>query len=114
MNVPVSQQVFIPNEIVGCSPSSTALSVTNLDDNDYIFRTAPSDLLQGRVMAQVMAERLGVDNVSVLHVNNDYGQQLADRFAETFDGEVYRQLAFNIGGSSYSSVIETALSSPDN
>jgi ABC-type branched-subunit amino acid transport system substrate-binding protein len=114
VNVPVSQQVFIPNEVVGCSPSSTALSVTNLEDDDYIFRTAPSDLLQGRVMAQVMSERLGVDNVSVLHVNNDYGQQLAGRFAETFDGEVYHQVAFNKGASSYSSVIDTALSPADN
>ncbi|MBB6647181.1 ABC transporter substrate-binding protein [Halobellus ruber] len=113
VNVPVSQQVFIPNEIVGCSPSSTALSVTNLDDNDYIFRTAPSDLLQGRVMAQVMANRLGADTVSVLHVNNDYGQQLAGRFVETFEGEVYHQVAFNKGASSYSSVISTALSPPD-
>ncbi|GGJ08640.1 hypothetical protein GCM10008995_18120 [Halobellus salinus] len=114
VNVPVSQQAFIPNEIVGCSPSSTALSVTDLEDNDYIFRTAPSDLLQGRVMAAVMSERLGVDSVSVLHVNNDYGQQLAGRFAETFDGDVYHQLAFNIGESSYTSVIDTALSPPDN
>ena len=114
VNVPVSQQVFIPNEIVGCSPSSTALSVTNLEDDDYIFRTAPSDLLQGRVMAQVMSGRLEADAVSVLHVNNDYGQQLAGRFAETFDGEVYHQVAFNKGASSYSSVIDTALSPPDN
>ena len=117
VNVPVSQEVFIPNEIVGCSPSSTALSVTNLDDNDYIFRTAPSDILQGRVMAQVMSERLGVDTVSTLYVNNDYGQQLSERFSnvfqDTFDGEVYRQVAFNIGESSYSSVISNALSAPD-
>ena len=113
VNVPVSQEVFIPNEIVGCSPSSTALSVTNLEDDDYIFRTAPSDLLQGRVMAQVMSERLEADAVSVLHVNNDYGQQLADRFAETFDGEINHQAAFNKGESSYSSVIDTALSPPD-
>jgi ABC-type branched-subunit amino acid transport system substrate-binding protein len=113
VNVPVSQQVFIPNEIVGCSPSSTALSVTNLEDDDYIFRTAPSDLLQGRVMATVMSERLGADTASVLHVNNDYGQQLAGRFAETFDGEVFQQVAFNKGASSYSSVINTALSPPD-
>ena len=117
VNVPVSQEVFIPNEVVGCSPSSTALSVTNLEDNDYIFRTAPSDILQGRVMAQVMSERLGVDTVSTLYVNNDYGQQLSERFSnvfeDTFDGEVYRQVAFNIGESSYSSVISNALSAPD-
>jgi ABC-type branched-subunit amino acid transport system substrate-binding protein len=118
VNVPVSQQVFIPNEVVGCSPSSTALSVTNLDDNDYIFRTAPSDRLQGRVMAQVMSERLGVSTVSTLYVNNDYGQQLSDRFstvfAETFDGEVYHKVGFNKGASSYTSALETALSPPDN
>jgi len=118
VNVPVSQQAFIPNEVVGCSPSSTALSVSNLDDNDFIFRTAPSDFLQGRVMAQVMSERLEASTVSTLYVNNDYGQQLSDRFAtvfsDEFDGEVYRQTAFNIGESSYSSVIETALSGPDN
>ena len=117
VNVPVSQQVFIPNEIVGCSPSSTALSVSNLDDDDYIFRTAPSDFLQGRVMAQVMSERLGVSSVSTLYVNNDYGQQLSDRFSnvftEQFGGEVYHKVAFNKGESSYSSVIETALSGPD-
>jgi len=118
VNVPVSQQVFIPNQVVGCSPSSTALSVSNLEDDDYIFRTAPSDILQGRVMAQVMSERLEVDAVSTLYVNNDYGQQLSERFTgvftDTFDGEVYRQEAFNIGESSYSSVIDSALSSPDN
>jgi ABC-type branched-subunit amino acid transport system substrate-binding protein len=114
VNVPMSQQVAIPNEIVGCSPSSTALSVTNLEDNDYIFRTAPSDRLQGRVMAQVMSERLGASSVSTLYVNNDYGQQLSNRFAsvfeDSFDGEVMTQVAFNIGESSYSSVIESALS----
>jgi ABC-type branched-subunit amino acid transport system substrate-binding protein len=113
VNVPFSQQVAIPNEIVGCSPSSTALSVTNLDDNDYIFRTAPSDRLQGRVMAQVMSERLGADTVSTLYVNNDYGQQLSNRFSsvfeDSFDGDVLTQVAYNRNESSYSSVIQTAL-----
>ncbi|WP_251330523.1 ABC transporter substrate-binding protein [Haloplanus pelagicus] len=114
VNVPVSQEVFIPNQIVGCSPSSTALSVTNLEDDDYIFRTAPSDQLQGRVMAQVASDRLGNSTAATLYVNNDYGQQLSNRFTEVFenafDGTVTDQVAFNIGESSYSSVIETALS----
>ncbi|WP_224268672.1 ABC transporter substrate-binding protein [Haloprofundus salinisoli] len=113
VNVPVSQQAFIPNEVVGCSPSSTALSVSNLDDNDFIFRTAPSDFLQGRVMAQVASQRLGASSAATLYVNNDYGQQLSERFAEVFesefDGTVTNQVSFNIGESSYSSVIDTAL-----
>jgi len=115
VNVPVSQEVFIPNEVVGCSPSSTALSVTNLEDDDFIFRTAPSDRLQGRVMAQLASEDLGAETAATLYVNNDYGQQLSERFSnvfeDEFDGNVFRQVAFNQGESSYSSVVSDAMSS---
>jgi ABC-type branched-subunit amino acid transport system substrate-binding protein len=114
VNVPVSQEVLIPGEIVGCSPSSTALSVTNLEDDDFIFRTAPSDRLQGRVMAQLASEELEAETCSTLYINNDYGQQLSERFSgvfeDEFDGEVWRQVAFNQGESSYSSVVSEAMS----
>jgi len=114
VNVPVSQQAFIPNQVVGCSPSSTALSVTNLEDDDYIFRTAPSDQLQGRVMAQLAAEELEASTASTLFVNNDYGQQLSNRFSnvfeDEFDGTVTDQVAYNQGEDSYTSVIQEALS----
>ncbi|WP_435332644.1 ABC transporter substrate-binding protein [Haloarchaeobius sp. TZWWS8] len=116
VNVPVSKQVFIPNKVVGCSPSSTALSVTNLEDDDYIFRTAPSDLLQGAVMAQVASKRLEGKTAATLYVNNDYGQQLSNQFAKVFKdkhgGEVWNQVAYNQGESSYTSVIEEAQSKP--
>ena len=110
VNVPVSDGVLADNEAVGCSPSSTAISVTNLEDDDYIFRTAPSDILQGTVDAQVMSERLGASSVSTLYVDNDYGQQLNNQFAEQFDGEVLSQNAYAQGGSSYGSTIQSALS----
>ncbi|WP_407652228.1 ABC transporter substrate-binding protein [Halomicrococcus gelatinilyticus] len=112
-NIPVSSEVYIPNNVVGCSPSSTAITVSRLEDDDFVFRTAPSDLLQGRVMAQVAAERLGASSASTLFVNNDYGQQLSNQFAEAFrqdhDGSIGDQVAFNIGESSYTSVIQQAL-----
>jgi hypothetical protein len=64
-------------------------------------------------MAQVMSERLGADTVSTLYVNNDYGQQLSNRFSsvfeDQFDGSVLTQVAYNRNESSYSSVIQTAL-----
>ena len=114
VNVPVSQEVLIDNGVVGCSPSSTALSVTNLEDDDYIFRTAPSDRLQGRVMAQIASEEQEASTASTLYVNNDYGQQLSERFTgvfeDSFDGEVLTQVAFNKDESSYSSVVNSALS----
>lgn len=113
VNVPVSEQAFIPNQVVGCSPSSTALSVSNLDDDDYIFRTAPSDLLQGRVMAEVASEQLNADTVATLYVNNDYGQQLSEQFSSVFEddfgGTVSGQVAYNQNEDSYTSVIQEAL-----
>ncbi|WP_227354074.1 ABC transporter substrate-binding protein [Haladaptatus salinisoli] len=112
-NIPVCTEVFIPNEVVGCSPSSTAITVSRLQDDDYVFRTAPSDLLQGEVMAQVAAERIGARSASTLFVNNDYGQQLSNQFSQAFrqdhDRRVINQIAFNNGESSYTSVIDRAL-----
>jgi len=114
VNVPVSQQAYIPNQVVGCSPSSTALSVSFLEDDDYIFRTAPSDLLQGQVLAQVAADTLGGSTTSTMFVNNDYGQQLSDQYTGTFTedhgGEVWQTVAFQKEQSSYTSILSQALS----
>jgi len=114
VNVPVSQNAFIPNKVVGCSPSSTALSVSFLEDDDFIFRTAPSDLLQGQVMAQVAAKNLGASTTSTMYVNNDYGQQLSKQYTETFTGEhggaVWETVGFQKEQSSYTSVIQESLS----
>lgn len=113
VNLQVTRQVLIPNQVVGCSPSSTALSVSDLEDDDVVFRTAPSDRLQGRVMAQVMAERLDGSTVSTLYVENDYGRQLSARFTSVFeadsDGEVFRQVAYDLDEPSYTSVVDRAL-----
>jgi ABC-type branched-subunit amino acid transport system substrate-binding protein len=114
VNLQVAQQVFIPNSVVGCSPSSTSPNVTGLDDNDFIFRTAPSDALQGQVMAQVADEKLGDSTASTMYVNNDYGQALSDSFVSSFrdehSGSINETVAFEKEKSSYTSELETALS----
>jgi ABC-type branched-subunit amino acid transport system substrate-binding protein len=114
VNVPVSKQVFIPNQVVSCSPSSTALSVSFLEDDDFVFRTAPSDLLQGQVMARVAAEQLGAETTSTMYVNNDYGQQLSDQYTQSFTenhgGEVWQTVAFEKEQSAYTSRIQEVLS----
>ncbi len=112
VNIPVSKQVFIPNEIVGISPSSTALSVTSLEDNDYIYRTAPSDALQGQVLGQIAAEELGHETAATLYVNNDYGQQLSEAFSGGFEeqgGTVQTEVSFEKQQSSYTSRIQEAV-----
>ncbi|GGL53977.1 amino acid ABC transporter substrate-binding protein [Halocalculus aciditolerans] len=117
VNLPVCKQVFIPNNVVGSSPSSTAPSVTSLDDNDLVYRTAPSDALQGRVLAQIAYERQEDRTASTMFVNNDYGQQLSDAFVGAFEdkgGTVQQTVSFEKGQSSYTSRLQSALSgNPD-
>lgn len=106
VNLPVSQEVFIPNATVGMSPSSTAPAVTTLEDDDFIFRTAPSDTLQGPVLAQVATENLGASTSGVLFLNDAYGQALKDAYVGGFeerDGQVVNEVSFEPGQASYSS-----------
>lgn len=112
VNIQVSKQVFTPNKVVGCSPSSTSPAVTDLDDNDYVWRTAPSDALQGKVMGQVATEKLNGKTAATLFVNNDYGQLLSENFVQAFKeqgGSVQKQVAFAKQQSSYTAKLQSAL-----
>lgn len=109
VNLQVCRQVLIPNETVGCSPSSTSPTVTGLDDNDLVFRTPPSDALQGQVIAQVGSENLSASSASTLYVNNDYGQALSDSFESAFGGTLQTAVAFEKEQNSYTSRLESAL-----
>jgi ABC-type branched-subunit amino acid transport system substrate-binding protein len=85
------------------SGASTSPVITDLDDDDFMFRTVPSDAFQGRALAEVVAEN-GLSNVSILYVNNDYGEGLADSFEAAFEehgGSVEQRNAFEQGNASY-------------
>jgi ABC-type branched-subunit amino acid transport system substrate-binding protein len=117
VNIQVSRQVLIPNKVVGCSPSSTAPSVTDLEDDGFIYRTAPSDALQGQVVAQVASDRVSANTAATMYVNNDYGQLLSEAFVKSFEekgGTIQKQVSFEKQQSSYTSKLQSALSnSPD-
>jgi len=117
VNLQVTRQVFIPNEAVGISPSSTAPAVTELDDDDYVYRTAPSDALQGPVIAQVAASNLDASTAGTLYLNDNYGQALEEAFVQAFeeeDGQAVNRVSFEPEQASYSSQIGEALNdNPD-
>ncbi len=113
VNLQVVESSFIPNEVVGMSPSSTAPAVTDLDDNGFIFRTCPSDALQGQVMADVALDNRGAATTSTLFLNDDYGQALESEYVTAFEeggGEVLDQVSFEPEQPSYSSELGEALS----
>lgn len=114
VNMQVTRESFIPNSVVGCSPSSTSPNVTTLDDDGLIFRTAPSDALQGQVMARVGSENLEASTTSVLYVNNDYGQALFESFEGAFEdggGTVEAGVAFRKEKDSYTTELGEAMES---
>jgi ABC-type branched-subunit amino acid transport system substrate-binding protein len=57
------------------APSATSTSLSGIDDDGYFFRTAPSDELQARALADIIM-RDGPRRVSILYRNDAYGEGL--------------------------------------
>ncbi len=82
----VAESVTIPNNVIMISPASTnpLMSVLPSDaGKDFLFRTCPSDALQGVVAGKLCASYN--KTASVIYVNNAYGQGLADVFKKSFE-----------------------------
>jgi ABC-type branched-subunit amino acid transport system substrate-binding protein len=113
-NIEIGNEVFVPNEMVACSPSNTLPTLRTFEDDDFFFRTTPGDRYQGFAMAQAAAERLdGIETAATTYINDDYGQLLSQwftrHFEEGFGGSVQQQVVHDPTESSYSSVLQTAL-----
>ena len=78
------QSVTIPAGVVNVSDSATAPSITDLEDNDLVFRVAPSDAYQGASMAKLAFTRLGYKKVAITYANDDYNAGLAGVFEKSF------------------------------
>ena len=85
--LPVAERVIGPAAIPTISFSATSPALTNVADNDFLFRTALSDVSQGPVLA-ALARELGFDNVGLLHVDDAWGRGLAGTFEAAWDGPV--------------------------
>ena len=110
VTIPVAKSVSAPAGVVQISGASTSPALTGLEDGDVLFRTIPSDAFQGVALASVVSEK-GVKNVSVLYINNDYGEGLAKAFAGAFEakgGKVSANLAFEPGNASYRGELQKA------
>ncbi len=102
VTLPVAESVTIPKRIVQISPASTSPAITDLKDNDFVFRTPLSDAAQGVVLAQLVKD-LGLTKVCTMYVNNAYGQGLSETFAKKFK---------ELGGTVTAQVAHTAEKAP--
>jgi branched-chain amino acid transport system substrate-binding protein len=93
----------LSGNVVFISPASSAPALTTLADNDLVYRTTPSDALQGVKMADLLLAK-GVKDIAITYVNNDYGKGFADALATAFSaggGTVAANLAHEEGKADY-------------
>ena len=81
------------NEVVMISAASTSPELTN---NAWVFRTVPSDALQGAFGAELVYED-GYEALAILHGNEEYGVGFRDVLEEEFRGEITATEAFTPG-----------------
>ena len=97
--LPIARSVSGAIGITTISPSATSPQLTGVDDNDYFFRTALSDSVQGPVLARVTQGR-GFSNVGLIHKDDAYGNGLAASFAASWEGTL-RLVSVNAPQASY-------------
>ncbi len=84
--------------IVIITPSASHKDITNV--GDYIFRTTPSDGLQGEVAGKYWSQVLGYTKLAVLYAKNDYSQGLYESMSEAFTqdgGQIVAAETFMVG-----------------
>jgi ABC-type branched-subunit amino acid transport system substrate-binding protein len=103
-------------EVVQCSGSNTAPTFTDYDDDGFYFRTAPTDALQGPVLAETIVGE-GHQTVAIVARADDYGRGLADATAAALEeqgAEVVETVIYDPEATTFSAEVEkVAAANPD-
>ena len=98
--------------VIQFSPANTSPDFTTYDDGGLYFRTAPSDLLQGRVLANQVIEQ-GNATASVIFRQESYGTGIADAFMENYEaagGTIDEFLAYAVDTDTFDAEIDALVS----
>jgi branched-chain amino acid transport system substrate-binding protein len=102
--------------VIQFSPANTSDAFTTYDDNGLYFRTAPSDVLQGEVLGNLIAED-GNQTLGMIVLNDSYGTGLAKYVTEAFEaagGQVVAAPTYNTGDTSFTTQLSEVLAAdPD-
>lgn len=72
--------------VLTCSPTATALALDDFPQRDLFIRTAPSDSLQARAIADE-AERTGALTAAVMYLDDLYGRPFAEATIEALEAK---------------------------
>jgi len=94
--------------VVQFSPANTSTAFDTYDDKGLYFRTAPSDVLQGNVLGNLIMQD-GAKSVAILARQEAYGEALADNVEKTIKdqgGNVAAKVFYSVDATSYTSEIQ--------
>lgn len=98
------------NEVVLVSPSAATTELTDLEDDDFVFRTFPSNALQGVALAK-LARQEGFETLSVIHRNDSFANTLAQALIEAFEargGRVLEEVSYPPDETAFRAQLERA------
>jgi ABC-type branched-subunit amino acid transport system substrate-binding protein len=102
--------------VMQCSGSNTAPTFTDYEDDGLYIRTAPSDALQGPILANTIVND-GWTNVAIIARADDYGRGLADATAadlENAGATVALNETYDPGATEFNAAVESVVSAePD-
>lgn len=113
-----SVSASVVDQIVGAgvtmfSPANTSKQFSDYPDNGLYFRLGPSDILQGQVLAEVIAED-GNASLVIMNFDDDYGNGLAEDLATSFEaggGEVLDTITYDPQAQTFDAEVQQALES---
>lgn len=93
------------------SPANTSKQFSAFPDEGLYFRLGPSDILQGQVLAELIAEE-GHASLVILNFDDDYGNGLAEDLAASFTaggGEVVDTIVYDPQAQTFDAEVGQAL-----
>ena len=70
------------NKVLLMSPGSSAPSISK--SGEYIFRTVPSDTLEGSYIAKYIFNKLNKKTIAIYYIQNGFGEGIKNVFMKTF------------------------------
>jgi ABC-type branched-subunit amino acid transport system substrate-binding protein len=111
-----SVSASVIDQVVGAgvtmfSPANTSKQFSDYPDKGLYFRLGPSDILQGQVLSEVIAED-GNASLVILNFDDDYGNGLAEDLTASFEaggGEVVDQITYDPQAQTFDAEVQEAL-----
>ncbi|MFY0571318.1 ABC transporter substrate-binding protein [Archangium lansingense] len=98
-NVVAVKDTVVARGVPLIATGATSPAITGLADNDLIWRTPPSDAVQGLVLANLI-RRDGMDGLAIIHRDDPYGNGLASVLRTSFEqtgGQVLAYVSYPVG-----------------